>query len=113
MEKNDIFFHRRRKTEEKKEENILREKIYFCGPEEKLTWKRKENRRKIFGERIKIFNGDVADGKGKGGKYPEKENTFCRGEEEQRRKRKNGWTEIEGPSRGFSGSKKESLQSCL
>ena len=37
---------------------------------------------------LKIFCGDLANGKGKGGKHPKKENTFCRGEEEQRRKRK-------------------------
>ena len=37
---------------------------------------------------LKIFCGDLANGKGKGRKHPEKENAFCRGEEAQRRKRK-------------------------
>ena len=52
--------------------------------------------RKIFEEGIKIFCGDVANGKG--GKHPEKENAFC-GAEEQRRK----WKKISVRRKNFCG----------
>ena len=57
--------------EKEKKENILRREIYFA--EEK---KNRRGRRKIFGKGKYIF----CRGEGKGAKYLEKGNIFCRGE---------------------------------
>ena len=70
------------KTEKDIEENIWRMEIFFCEGEDK----RRKKRRQICEERKHFFANGEENGEGKGGKYLEKENIVCGGEENQRRK---------------------------